>query len=246
MNSHRLNYITLALYSVLYFGAIGNVTGDVLGLSSTDWELDNEISYPHVRFSSQIKTTTAFAQKEIEEESPIEYETEYVDDKELEYGKEEIKTPGKNGTKTDRYLLTYWVDEEIDRMLIGTQTEPPVTEVIAKGKKIVWKTLDTSDEGEIKYWAKLEVFATKYDHTCLGCNHTTAVGAYLQKGVCAVDPKVIKMYTKFYVPGYGMCQALDVGGLVKGNRIDLAYEDVKVAPWRTSYVTIYLMDNPPE
>ena len=91
----------------------------------------------------------------------------------------------------------------------------------------------------------MRVYATKYDHTCIGCNHTTALGAYLQKGVCAVDPTVIKYYTHFYVPGYGMCQALDTGGAIKGNRIDVAFENAAEAlPW-SHYVDIYLTDNPP-
>ncbi len=37
----------------------------------------------------------------------------------------------------------------------------------------------------------------------------------------AVDPRVIPMYSKVYVEGYGYAIALDTGGAIQGNRIDL-------------------------
>ena len=158
---------------------------------------------------------------------------------------EEVITPGKLGTKTLTYLVTHWLDDEIDRVLLATEKEDPTTEVIAFGKKIIWREFDTPGLGTIKYWRKMRVWATKYDSTCLGCNNTTALGAPVQVGVCAVDPKVIEMYTHFYVPGYGRCQALDVGGAIKGNKIDLAFPDASAVPWGSQYVDIYLMDNVP-
>lgn len=245
MNANRLNYITLLTYTLIYFFGLGITNDNVLGASTIENIVDKEISFPSTNFSSAIKTTTAFDQKEIEEYETIAFDTEYILDDDVEYGVEEVTRPGVTGLKTYTYLLTYWIDEEIDKQLLFTETEDPINEIISKGTKIIWRKLSTPEYGEIKYWGKLEVFATKYDSTCLGCNNTTALGAPVQQGVCAVDPKTIKMYTHFYVPGYGKCQALDVGGLIKGNRIDLAYEDAYSAPWGAEYVTIYLMDNVP-
>jgi len=193
----------------------------------------------------QVKTTTAFDQKIIYEYEQIPFDTVYEDDDEMEYGKERLIKAGENGLKTYHYLLTYWIDEEIDKQLVQTDVENPVSEEIARGTKIIWRTIN-SEYGDLKYWHKMRVWATKYDHTCAGCNMTTAVGARLQKGVCAVDPKVIKMWTSFYVPGYGKCTALDVGGAIKGNDIDLAYENAAEAPWGAQWVDIYLLNNAPE
>ncbi len=36
-----------------------------------------------------------------------------------------------------------------------------------------------------------------------------------------MDPRVIPMYSKVYVEGYGYAIALDTGGAIQGNRIDL-------------------------
>lgn len=49
----------------------------------------------------------------------------------------------------------------------------------------------------------------------------TATGTIPAVGTVAVDPKVIPLYAKLYVVGYGDAVALDTGGDIKGNRIDL-------------------------
>jgi 3D (Asp-Asp-Asp) domain-containing protein len=51
----------------------------------------------------------------------------------------------------------------------------------------------------------------------------TATGMRATYGVVAVDPSVIPLYTRLYIPGYGYAIAADTGGAIKGNRIDLFY-----------------------
>ena len=51
------------------------------------------------------------------------------------------------------------------------------------------------------------------------------------------------MFTKFYVPGYGWCTALDIGGLVKGYHVDLFYPNEVGDPgWGKQTVDIYIVD----
>ena len=45
-----------------------------------------------------------------------------------------------------------------------------------------------------------------------------------QRGVVAVDPSVIPLGTRLYIPGYGMAVAADTGGAIVGDRIDLCME----------------------
>ncbi|MPN34235.1 Cell wall-binding protein YocH [bioreactor metagenome] len=56
-------------------------------------------------------------------------------------------------------------------------------------------------------------------------NNLTYVGGTVKKGVVAVDPRVIPMGTKLWVEGYGQAVAEDQGSAIKGNRIDLAFND---------------------
>jgi 3D (Asp-Asp-Asp) domain-containing protein len=49
----------------------------------------------------------------------------------------------------------------------------------------------------------------------------TASGLPVGPGICAVDPSVIPLGTRFSVPGYGPCVAADTGGAIIGDRIDV-------------------------
>ena len=49
----------------------------------------------------------------------------------------------------------------------------------------------------------------------------TATGVPTGKGVVAVDPSVIPLGTRMYVPGYGEGVAADTGRAVKGQTIDV-------------------------
>jgi 3D (Asp-Asp-Asp) domain-containing protein/peptidoglycan hydrolase CwlO-like protein len=61
----------------------------------------------------------------------------------------------------------------------------------------------------------------------LSGNGITAIGFRVKKGIVAVDPRVIPLGTKLYIPGYGEALAADTGGWVKGNRIDLAFDSLE-------------------
>jgi 3D (Asp-Asp-Asp) domain-containing protein len=62
----------------------------------------------------------------------------------------------------------------------------------------------------------LQVLATAY---CL--SGTTATGTHVQPGTVAVDPRIIPLYSHLRIPGYGRGRALDTGGAIRGNRIDV-------------------------
>lgn len=124
--------------------------------------------------------------------------------------------------------------------MVSTETEDPKDKIILRGTKIVWKTLDSPD-GTISYWKKLRVWATHYDSHCPGCNETTAIGLRAGKGVIAVDPSVIKLRSKVYIPEYGFAIAGDTGGSIKGNIIDLGFDDARTSGWQAHFVDIYLL-----
>jgi 3D (Asp-Asp-Asp) domain-containing protein len=68
----------------------------------------------------------------------------------------------------------------------------------------------------------------------------TATGMWAQVGVVAVDPKVIPLHTRLYVPGYGFAVAGDTG--VRGNRIDLFFEtEAECIQFGIKTVTVYIL-----
>ena len=96
-------------------------------------------------------------------------------------------------------------------------------------------------DGVLAFARKLRVFATSYDKTCPGCNEVTASGLPTGYGVVATDPKVIPLGTKLFIPGYGLAVAGDTGGAIKGNKIDLGFDDVKKGWWSARFVEIYIL-----
>lgn len=188
-----------------------------------------------------IKTESRFEEKLSENSKVIEKKTVYQDDPETEAGIETVIEEGQDGKETEIIIITYYEGKEYSKEVVETEVIPAKDKVISRGTKIIWKTLDTPD-GEIRYWKKMRVYATHYDSRCPGCNEWTAIGMRAGFGVIAVDPKVIKLRSKVYIPDYGLAVAGDTGGAIKGNIIDLGFEDARTAGWRAKFIDIYLVN----
>ena len=187
-----------------------------------------------------IHTTSRFETKLESKVTKLDKKIVYKDDPEQEIGEEKVVEEGKDGQKTQIFKVTFFEGEEFDRELVSTELENPQDKIVLRGTKIVWRTLDTPN-GQISYWRKIRVWATHYDSHCPGCDETTATGLRAGKGVIAVDPSVIKLGTKVFVPGYGAAVAGDTGGAIKGKIIDLGFDDARTSGWSAHFVDIYLL-----
>lgn len=76
--------------------------------------------------------------------------------------------------------------------------------------------------------------------TCYDLPGHTATGMPVGQGVVAVDPSVIPLGTRMYVPGYGNGVAADVGSGIIGDTIDLWMTPSQCAAWGRRSVTITL------
>ncbi len=67
----------------------------------------------------------------------------------------------------------------------------------------------------------------------------TASGRATAPGIVAVDPRVIPMGSKLYIPGYGWGVAADTGGAIVGNKIDVWFPTLgQCYQWGVKPVTI--------
>jgi len=91
------------------------------------------------------------------------------------------------------------------------------------------KRIEKIQPSGLKLIGEWEMVATAYYSGGGGLNGNgiTAIGFRVRKGIVAVDPKVIPLGTRLYIPGYGEALAADTGGWIKGNRIDLAFESLE-------------------
>lgn len=90
---------------------------------------------------------------------------------------------------------------------------------------------------------EITVKATAYTASCKSCSGITYTGLNLKKNpnlkVISVDPKVIPLGSKVYIPGYGEAIAADKGSSVKGNKIDVFIPNYKQAiQWGSKTVKI--------
>ena len=80
-------------------------------------------------------------------------------------------------------------------------------------------------QGYLDYSESLNMEATAYLPTDGGGAGITAMGIPATYGIVAVDPDVIPLGSRVYIPGYGEALAADTGGAIYGYRIDLCMED---------------------
>lgn len=110
----------------------------------------------------------------------------------------------------------------------------PKPRVIARGtassRKEVAERLNAMAENTLSHTELLahlamSMIATAYTAYCDTCSGTGrgATGMLVHRGVVAVDPRVIPLGSRLYIPGYGSAIAGDTGGAIIGRRIDLAF-----------------------
>ena len=132
-----------------------------------------------------------------------------------------------NSVETQREVLeqtrTLAPRAEIQALGTGGVTGPGITQepIIGDGV-ILLPTGEKLDYTRVDY-----VRATAYTHSDPGCTSTTATGTKVHHGTVAVDPRYIPYGTRMFIMAsdgsyiYGLCEAEDCGGDIKGDRVDL-------------------------
>lgn len=173
---------------------------------------------------------------------------EYIRDKNMERGQEKVIRQGKSGLNERQIKIVYEDGREVKRFrLAEKRIKPVLNTVIARGIKTIVRTLETS-RGSYRYIEVKTMIATAYYPGPESCGKYAAYGqTYTGKkagfGLVAVDPRVIKLGTKLYIEGYGRAEAADIGGAIKGNRIDLCFETYReAAMYGTKKIKVYILE----
>ena len=100
------------------------------------------------------------------------------------------------------------------------------------------------ESAERDYYSVLSMEASAYlpgDGNGAGI---TATGIRAGYGVAAVDPSIIPLGTRMYIPGYGEAIAADTGGAIRGYMIDLCVESYSEAmQFGRRNVTVYILND---
>lgn len=132
-------------------------------------------------------------------------------------------------TRVIQTVLRHPVDCVIE---FGTKVRPPVTShPVTKSAPLSGR----SSESGMVALQTLTVVATAYV-----AGGRTAVGVPAEPGVIAVDPRVIPLGTKVYIPGIGVVHAEDTGSAIIGDRIDICMAtQAEADAWGVRTITIY-------
>lgn len=144
-----------------------------------------------------------------------------------------VVTKGVNGEHEQVVKITLEDGEEVSREIIKqTIVKAPVDRVVSRGSQ----TTVSRGGKTLNFKRAYLMRATAYTG-----GGRTATGAPARRGVIAVDPRVIPLGSEVYVEGYGDAVALDTGGAIKGNRIDIYLDSEEACySWGVRSVIVYV------
>ncbi|MBN1458215.1 MAG: G5 domain-containing protein [Armatimonadetes bacterium] len=229
--------------SVIGLSTSAESVGDLLeDLSIELGPLDRATPGPDTLVTDEltIEVTRVSCREVIAEEtmSPL---TVVLADPDKPAGYTKMLSEGQDGMVRRTYRVWEKNGEESSRGIIAEEVLVPAQDIVVlRGTRGL-----TSRGGNWRNPVLME--ATAYDPGPKSCGKWasgyTATGAKAEKGIVAVDDRVIPMGTKMYIPGYGFGVAADRGGAIKGMRIDLCYPTYEEAiQWGRKHVKVYLLD----
>lgn len=190
-------------------------------------------------------------EKIVKQEMKMDFTNEVTKSDKIDKGLVRVVKKGVPGLKELAIKVIYENGKEVKREIAGEKIlKEPVNGIIEEGTR----TTFVSSRGQVTRFVKaMTMVATAYDATYESTGKhpdhpyygITYSGLKVRPGIVAVDPKVIPLGTYLYVEGYGEALAADIGGAIKGNRIDLYFESPKdVAKYGKRTVKVYILDKP--
>jgi uncharacterized protein YabE (DUF348 family) len=171
-----------------------------------------------------IRVTEGFEKQKVK----IPYRIIKKENNAMEKGLSRVLSKGKDGLKEVTYKVTFEDGREVQRQATEEKIITPV-----QNETVEFGTITTvaTARGEVRFKKAFRMLATAYC-ACKKCTNKepghpqygiTYSGIPVRPGIVAVDPGVIPLGSRLYVEGYGFALAADIGGAIKGNRIDLYY-----------------------
>lgn len=199
---------------------VGVTLGDHLAVSpdpNTPVQAGMEVTIKKVALVTQV----------VEEAIP--FETVRRADGSLELGQERLVQSGQNGLRQVTIRKTLEDGRAVKSEVLDTKVvRAPQPKIVAYG------TVGQISRGgqTIRFRKVLTMTATGYTagtESNPWATGYTYLGLKATRGVVAVDPRVIPLRSRLYIEGYGFAVAADIGGAIKGNRIDLCFDTLKEA-----------------
>lgn len=139
----------------------------------------------------------------------------------MRVGEERVISEGRDGKRTVTYRVLHIGDRVVGRREMA---QTVLTEPIDRVTEVGTRDMVETSRGAERFTKVIRMEATAYHPMDGDGRGITYSGIPARRGVVAVDPNVVPIGTRVYVPGYGEAVAADTGGAIIGNRIDLCME----------------------
>lgn len=211
------------------------IVKDILSEAGIDIN-ENHIVTPALEEAvSDIIKIVSIEKKKITEDRKIDFVTENTIDPDLLIGQQRVIQKGIYGLEKSIYEVVFEDGQEVDRKFVETELiREPIKQIVAVGAR------QTASRGgkNIQFERVITMTATAYTHT----GNMTYTDVWPSLGTIAVDPSVIPLGSRLYIEGYGFGTALDTGGYIKGNRIDLFFDTkAEALKWGRRKVEVFVL-----
>jgi uncharacterized protein YabE (DUF348 family) len=190
-------------------------------------------------------------EKIVKQEMKMDFTNQVNKSDKLDKGFVKVIKKGSAGLKELAIKVIFENGKEVKREIAAEKVlKEPINGIIEEGTR----TSFVSSRGQVTRFVRaFKMTATAYDAGYASTGKqpgnpqygVTYSGLKVKRGIVAVDPKVIPLGTWLYIEGYGEALAADIGGAIKGSRIDLFYESSKdVARYGKKTVKVYVLDKP--
>ncbi len=177
-----------------------------------------------VSFSERLRTAVVV----------IPFRVRQVADPNLPSGVTVVEAQGTEGALTQVFAESLADGVVLESEPVSQVTSPPSDRLLRVGSAATPQPLPA--DPTVAYAQAITGSATSY---CL--TGRTATGTQAGPGSIAVDPTVIKLGSRLYVPGYGYGIAVDTGGAIKGTLIDVWLTCDAALQWGRRQLTIYVL-----
>ncbi|KOF57172.1 MULTISPECIES: G5 and 3D domain-containing protein [Clostridium] len=236
------------------------VDGKVLKIKSAEKNIQDMLKAEHITLSKIDKIKPAknsLLKKEmkiciirvnsqiVKNNEEVGFATEVITDNTMGNDEKQIIQQGQAGQKEVSTKIVYEDGVQVSNNIVSENLiKQPVKQIVKIGTLGVLKP---DRGGRVLYEKSIDVVATAYTND-FGFG-ITASGSRVRRDTngyssIAVDPRVIPLGSKLYIPGYGYGVAEDTGGAIKGNRLDLFFSSEKDCyNWGVRNIKVYILKN---
>ncbi|MEK4523749.1 LysM peptidoglycan-binding domain-containing protein [Psychrobacillus sp. FSL W7-1457] len=245
MKKHIVALTAIAALSVGTAGQASASSVHTVEKGDTLWSIsqENNVSIENIQVWNDLDSTIIYPSQQLQvEESTGTYTVVSGD---TIYGVALMHGMSVTELMTSNQLIDDLIHPGDKLVVSGDKVQPKVSASQSSANSSSIPTpSETAASTDVK---ELTVTATAYTASCEGCSGITSTGIDLNANpnqkVVAVDPTVIPLGSKVWVEGYGEAIAGDIGGAIKGNKIDVympSYDDA--INWGRQSVTVKILD----